>query len=377
MILVFILSLFTTLVLAIVLFLNTAPQCGGRPSAAQKRRYAASAHYANGQFSNLVETSLRHPEMSFLQTLRHAFNADADRISQQPLPFTKVKESIFAVIDRETVQITWLGHSTVLMQFEGHTLLTDPMFGDRASPVSFMGPKRFNAELPLAPSDVPHLDAILLSHDHYDHLDRGSIRALHDRTEAFFVPLGIAPHLIRWGVSPGKIHELDWWETARLDDIKFIAAPARHFSGRRFTDRANTLWASWVVRSKKHCLYYGGDSGFGPHFKEIGEKYGPFDLTLLENGAYSDAWPFVHMTPEQTVQAHLDLRGRALLPIHWAQFPLSQHAWYEPIERLLAAGKGLTIVTPQMGERFVVGQEAPAETWWRDLLCIPKVKREM
>lgn len=355
-----ILAVLAFIAVGLIFFINTAPQFGGKPTKQQKEKYAASPHYRDGRFYNSVETPLRNPDMSFAATMREFLKDGPDREPGKPLPIEKLNASHFSQIDSHAVSITWLGHSAVLIEFYGHIFLADPMLGQYASPVSFLGPKRFNKELALDPYDIPHVDAIILSHDHYDHLDYGAIKILHEKTDRFFVPLGVAPHLLHWGVRADKIVELDWWQSSAFHgDVEFIATPARHFSGRRYTDNAKTFWASWMIRNDSRAIYFGGDSGYGPHFKEIGDKYGPFDVTMLENGAYNIAWPFVHMMPEQTAQAHLDLQGKVLLPIHWGQFNLSTHAWNEPIERLTVAAqeKNITLVTPQIGETFVVGKK--------------------
>ncbi len=367
MIFLYFIGFLILMVLALVAFINLATQFGGRPSSEQKERYRISLNFRDGRFQNAIETPMHNPEVPFRQAMRDYFTGGEDRVPNVLIPVQKVNEPFLANLHPNKVNVTWLGHSSVLIQFEGLVLLTDPMFGKRAAPVSFFGPKRFNADLPLEPDTIPHLDAIIISHDHYDHLDYDTIKALHPKTDKFFVPLGVAPHLLRWGVDEEKIVELDWWENAKLDHVEFIATPARHFSGRRGTDRGATLWASWVIRSEEHRLYFGGDSGYGDHFKGIGDTYGPFDLTLLENGAYNEAWPYVHMMPEQTAQAHLDLRGNVLLPIHWAQFNLSLHPWREPIERLSAAAQenGMTLATPKIGESFYVDETIPQSTWWK------------
>lgn len=369
MIFIIIAGVLVTLILSLIVFVNVAPQFGGKPSSEHIHRYSASPHFRNGLFRNLVETPMHSPDLPFHEAIFEYVAGGVERVPSVTIPFQKVDLDVFNNDDSTGVHITWLGHSSLLIQFEGLTFLTDPMFGQRAAPVSFLGPKRFNPELPLDPADIPHLDAIILSHDHYDHLDYKTIKALHHKTDKFFVPLGVALHLWRWGVEPDKIVELDWWDSFQISTIELVATPTRHFSGRRGNDRGKTLWVSWVIKSDTHRLYFGGDSGYGNHFKEIGEKYGPFDLTMLENGAYNTAWPYVHMIPEQTAQAHLDLNGEVLLPIHWAQFNLSLHPWREPIERITTAAEKhhIKLATPKIGERFTLGDSIPSISWWRAL----------
>jgi L-ascorbate metabolism protein UlaG (beta-lactamase superfamily) len=216
---------------------------------------------------------------------------------------------------------------------------------------------------------LPPLDIVLLSHDHYDHLDHGSILKLKAKAKHFVVPLGVAAHLVKWGVAASRITELDWWETATVDGVFLAAAPARHFSGRGLRDRDKTLWCSWVLKSGEQSVYFGGDSGYDTHFKEIGQKYGPFDLTMLECGQYNEAWQYIHMMPEQTAQAHLDLRGNVLMPTHWGAFSLALHPWQEPIDRLSKAAQDLniTLATPLIGQRWNPLAQVPQTQWWKGL----------
>ncbi|MEW5547853.1 MBL fold metallo-hydrolase [Pseudomonas soli] len=259
-----------------------------------------------------------------------------------------------------------LGHSTVLLKLRGRFFITDPVFAERASPVQWAGPLRFHAP-PLALSDLPPLTAVILSHDHYDHLDEQAIRQLAPRTEHFLAPLGVGDLLIEWGVPPAKVRQLDWWQETEVEGVRFVATPAQHFSGRGLFDSNRRLWASWVMIDEGLRLFFSGDTGYFDGFREVGEQYGPFDLTLMETGAYNVAWPNVHMQPEQTLQAHLDLRGRWLLPIHNGTFDLSIHGWQEPFERILALANTaqVQLSTPQMGERVSLDSPHPGQNWWR------------
>ncbi|WP_425465021.1 MBL fold metallo-hydrolase [Paenibacillus sinopodophylli] len=264
-------------------------------------------------------------------------------------------------------KLTWFGHSAAMLQLDGKTLLLDPMFGEAPSPFPFIGAKRFSSKLPFEIDQLPVIDAVIISHDHYDHLDYGSIVKLKDKVKRFIVPLGVAPHLIRWGVSPSIIEEHDWWDEFDYKGIRLACTPARHFSGRSLSDRDATLWCSWVIKGETANLFFSGDSGYGPHFKEIGDKYGPFDLTLMECGQYDERWAAIHMMPEETVQAHLDVRGEVLIPIHWGAFTLALHSWSDPIERAVKAAKAhrVTISTPRIGETVVIhGASYPSSVWW-------------
>jgi len=359
---------FFTLIFGIIMFVSCAPTFGGNQNQKRMERMKQSKNFRNRKFYNSIDTPMQLQEGSFFKTTKKFLFGGENRVPDSSIPFIKLDSLQLNYRNTDEVKVTWLGHSSVLISFEGYIFLTDPMFGKRASPVSFMGPKRFNDTLPLSMKDISKIDAIIISHDHFDHLDYKTIKMLHSKTEKFFVPLGVGAHLEEWGVMPNKIVELDWWEESQIQkDIKIVSTPSRHFSGRGLNDRNETLWTSWVIKSQKHSLYFGGDSGYSPSFKEIGEKYGPFDLTMLECGAYNEAWPYIHMLPEETVQAHLDLQGKVLLPIHWAQFNLSLHPWTEPIERLLKKARleKINVTTPKIGGSFKVNGPLPQNDWWR------------
>lgn len=228
-----------------------------------------------------------------------------------------------------------LGHSSQLLRLDGKYVLTDPVFSERASLVQWAGPKRFHP-MPLTLEALPNISAVVLSHDHYDHLDRQTLEALNEKTNYFVVPLGLRKHLSDI-VDSEKIIERDWWQSIVLDDIEYVATPAQHFSGRGLFDRDETLWSSWVINSKQRKVFFSGDSGYFPGFKQIGDRYGPFDITMVETGAYNDLWSEIHMSPEESVQAHVDLQGKYMLPIHNSTFDLALHDWFEPLERALSA----------------------------------------
>ena len=259
-----------------------------------------------------------------------------------------------------------LGHSSMLLKLDDAYLLVDPVFSERASPLQWAGPKRFHP-VPLLPRALPPLKAVLISHDHYDHLDRGAIELLAANVEHFVVPTGVGSHLVRWGVDRARIIELGWWQAATLGSIRLTATPAQHFSGRGLHDRNKTLWASWVIESDEARLFFSGDGGYFDGFAAIGARFGGFDLTMVETGAYNRLWSHIHMLPEQSLQAHLDLRGAAMMPIHNSTFDLSFHSWYEPLEQAsrLASRRGVELVTPVIGAP--VNPLAPTGTyaWWR------------
>ncbi|WP_448162456.1 MBL fold metallo-hydrolase [Bacillus mobilis] len=266
--------------------------------------------------------------------------------------------------------VTWFGHSASLLKIEGKTLLLDPMFGDTSSPFPVFNSKRYSGVFSLEREDLQGIDAIIISHNHYDHLNYKSIMQLKDRAKHFYVPTGVAQYLMKWGVSPSKISEHNWWDEITFDNIKLVCAPARHFSGRSMTDRDCSLWCSWLILGQETRVFFSGDSGYAPHFKEIGDKYGPFDLTLMECGQYDPRWSAIHMLPEETVQAHIDVKGNLLLPIHWGAFTLALHEWSDPIERVTKEAKrlGVKIATPQIGESITLkSTDYPSSAWWKEI----------
>ncbi|HEE9032167.1 MBL fold metallo-hydrolase [Bacillus cereus] len=266
--------------------------------------------------------------------------------------------------------VTWFGHSASLLKIEGKKLLLDPMFGDASSPFPLFNSKRYSGAFSLERDDLQEIDAIIISHNHYDHLNYKSITQLKDRAKHFYVPTGVAQYLIKWGVSPSKISEHNWWDEITFDNIKLVCAPARHFSGRGMTDRDRSLWCSWLILGQETKIFFSGDSGYAPHFKEIGDKYGPFDLTLMECGQYDPRWSAIHMLPEETVQAHIDVKGELLLPIHWGAFTLALHEWSDPIERATKEANrlGVKITTPQIGESITLkSTDYPSTAWWREI----------
>jgi len=341
---------------------------GAAPSGERLARIQRSPNFRDGAFRNPDATSLA-TEGSTWNTIRRWLAGPEQRVPPGPIPIVTLRRADFATLPESGLRATWLGHSTVLVEIDGARILFDPVWARRASPSSLIGPRRFHAP-PLSLDDLPPLDAIVASHDHYDHLDRGVVRALARNSAQsrarFVVPLGVGAHLERWGIAADRIMELDWSESTVVGPLTFTATPARHFSGRGLSDRNHTLWASWSVAGPKHRVFHSGDTGPFPGFADIGTAHGPFDLTLMKIGAYGETWPDIHLTPEQAVDANAQLRGRLLLPIHWGTFNLAFHAWDEPAERVVAAaGANTRLIVPRPGESIEPATVRPVEPWWR------------
>ncbi|NUS72304.1 MAG: Zn-dependent hydrolase [Corynebacteriales bacterium] len=266
------------------------------------------------------------------------------------------------------LHITWYGHASSLVEIDGARVLLDPVWSERCSPSQLAGPRRLHPT-PVSLQDVGPVDAVVISHDHYDHLDMRTILTLtKSQASPFVVPLGVGAHLRKWGVPGSRIIELDWHEGVDIAGLRLTATPAQHFSGRLFT-RNNTLWASWVIASKQHRVFYTGDSGYFDGYATIGAEYGPFDATLVQIGAYNTAWPDIHMTPEEGVATHLDLNGGLMIPVHWATFKLAMHSWTEPADRLWreAKARNITLAVPRPGERVDVSSPGEVDGWWQAL----------
>ncbi|WP_394239644.1 MBL fold metallo-hydrolase [Vibrio astriarenae] len=324
-----------------------------------------------GSESQELPKKFTNTEMEYKSGLRDLYDITkmyltVERVEPTPKTDLPVLEMTTESLIEETENVVYrLGHSSVLMKLDNQFVMTDPVFSDRASPVQWAGPKRFH-KAPITIAELPAIDVVVISHDHYDHLDRAAVKELADKVSLFLVPLRVGEHLIKWGVSADKVIELNWWESYVFSGIEYTLTPTQHFSGRTGVDRDRTLWGSWVIAAPTQRVFFSGDSGYFSGFKEIGEKYGPFDLTLVETGAYNEAWSQIHMFPEQSVQAHIDLKGKVMFPIHNSTFDLATHDWQEPINRALvnAQERGVDVVMPKMGERLIVGDAMPLSYWW-------------
>jgi len=338
-------------------------QLGAVPGGSRAERMRRSPQFGEGKFRNTVPADIV-PSHAMRRVLIELALGQQRRKPIGAIPV--VTPDLGGRLPADGLHVTWLGHSTALVEIQGVRVLFDPVWSDRCSPTSFLGPKRMH-EVPVRLEELPRIDAVVISHDHYDHLDLHSIKALLRTQQApFLVPLGVGAHLERWGVPPERLIELDWEESTAVKGIQLTATAARHFSGRKFS-RDGTLWASWVVKGATRSLFYTGDSGYFGGYKEIGAQHGPFDASLIQVGAYNDAWPDIHMKPEDGASAHLDVQAGVLIPLHWCTFNLALHAWSEPVDRLLteAQARDITLVVPRPGDRVNIDALPAVEPWWR------------
>lgn len=336
----------------------------GQSAAGPRReRMERSPQWSGGAFEN--------PQPlwnDFVGTLGSVFSMSPHATPSAPIPVERPEPARFSTPPPSGLRVTWLGHSSVLIEIDGLTVLTDPIWGPRASPYTWVGPARWYE--PLIPLEkLPKVDVVLISHDHYDHLDEPTLKAMRNWDTLFITPLGVGAHLAYWGIEQSRIHELDWWEETRVGEVHITCTPARHASGRHLLDQNATLWAGYALVGPKHRAFFSGDTGLFPAMRDIGERLGPFDVTMIEVGAYNRAWPDWHIGPEQAVRAHGMLRGKVLLPIHWGLFNLAMHGWTEPIERVRVAAEAaqVQLVSPPPGRSIEPGAPPPLEPWWPQL----------
>lgn len=364
------LILISLLVIAYFAFTSLSPTFGGQVSKAQQANYLKSKQFKDGTFHNVKPVP---KALSFSETVSLAYTFFTTKVNNgRPAIDIKPKtlDSTQVANYNGEPRMIWFGHSSFLLQINGKHILIDPMFSQVAAPHSLLGGNRFNENFPLEIDKLPKIDAVIFSHDHYDHLDYETINKIKDKTGHFFMPLGVGTHLEAWGVSSTKITELDWWQDVEFESLTFVCTPAQHFSGRKLNTNQSTLWSSWVIQSEQTNIYFSGDSGYSTHFSEIGKKYGPFDLALMECGQYNEMWPDIHMLPEQTAQAGVDLKADKIMPIHWAGFKLALHEWTEPIKRVKAKAETLNInvITPQIGQEIIVSDSIDNYTdWWENI----------
>jgi L-ascorbate metabolism protein UlaG (beta-lactamase superfamily) len=355
---------------------------GGKPEGARLERMKASPRWVNEAFRNVhpILPGLRDPKAP-MPTIGDFLCGGERRAPSGPLPSTNPLET-WTRSAASGLRVTWLGHSTMLIEIDGLRVLTDPVWGPRASPSQLVGPKRFQP-VPVSLREMPPVDLVVVSHDHYDHLDYPTIRALTKIDVPFVTSLGVGAHLEYWGIQPERITELDWWETHALRNtgLTVTAAPSQHFSGRALHDRNATLWSSMVIRSPRHAVFFSGDTGLTTEYQSIRERLGPFDLVMLEVGAFHPAWGDIHLGPENALKALALLGGGPFLPVHWGTFSLAMHAWDQPAEVLFekAAKAGAQLVMPRLGQPVEPAHAEIVEPWWRSVDATrriePKVDR--
>ncbi|MEW2401907.1 MBL fold metallo-hydrolase [Streptomyces sp. NPDC046862] len=352
---------------------------GADPGGERLERIRRSPNFANGVFVNPEGTRVRPAGGAALDMAKRYLRKEerAQRAPTGPVPVHSTTLADLARPPASGLRTTWMGHSSVLAEIDGHRVLFDPVWGERCSPFAFAGPKRLHP-VPLPLAELGPVDVVVISHDHYDHLDLPTIKSLAGTDTLFAAPLGVGAHLEHWGVSETRIRELDWTESTKIGGLTLTATPARHFCGRGLRNTQHTLWASWVVTGEAHRIYHSGDTGYFEGFKDIGAEHGPFDLTMIQIGAYSEFWPDIHMTPEEGMRAHLYLQGGnpsgVMLPIHWATFNLAPHPWAEPGEGTISSARsvGAAVALPRPGEPFEpTGETVPSEPWWRAVAVTP------
>ncbi len=355
-------------VAALVLYAMARAPMGAAATGARLERMRASPHYREGRFVNSLPTTIMKPGAGALLDTWRMYREPAVRRPGRPMPTQHLPGDFFARRPPGGLRVTWLGHSAFLLELDGRVVLTDPALYSRFSPFWWIGGKRFYPS-PVGIRELPALDAVLISHDHYDHLAMAEVKALAPRTKVFVVPLGVGAHLERWGVPPDRIVELDWWEETRIGDaadaVRVVFTPARHYSGRGFP-RDPTLWASMALIGPAHRVFFSGDTGPTDELTEVGERLGPFDVAIVKIGAYGRTWPDIHLTPEQALTVHRQGRGRVFIPAHWGTDNLAAHSWFEPADRLVAAAAdgGVTAIVPMPGQPVVPESPPPAVRWW-------------
>lgn len=340
-------------------------QLGRAPSSEVMSQRVPAVQFKNNELQNEIDTPSQTGDFSFTKLIREQISpSNPNRRPSVALPSVR---SNLTELTTKASSIVWFGHSSYLLTLDGMTVLADPIMSGHASPFANLI-KSFDGTDVYSTDDLPPIDVLLISHDHYDHLDYETVQKLKSKVKHIVVPLGVGEHFKFWGFDETRITELNWHESTTIGNTTFTATPTRHFSGRGLK-RNNTLWASFVIKNAKHSIYMGGDSGYGPHYQAIGKRYGPFDLAMLENGQYNENWRFIHMMPEETVQAAQDLNAKVLFPVHWGKFVLSMHDWDEPIKRLsvAAAAQKQAYMTPKIGQVNYLNQTPQLDLWWQNL----------
>ena len=347
---------------SIYYYMASTPEFGGNIDGERQDRLLESEQYDHDHFHNTP------PPIDY-DIMVNLKDAMGDQVRQPPAPFP-IEKPALSIEASQGLTAYWLGHATVLIELEGRRIITDPMLSDAAFPVGLIAPKRFNPPA-ITMEELPKIDIAVISHDHYDHLDMKTIQHLSKDGTHFFVGLGVGAHLDRWNIPTEQIHELDWWDSVEFAGLQVHCTPARHYSGRKSMSNA-TLWTSWTIKGDKHTIFHSGDTGYEEHFKEIGERLGPIDISFIKIGDYGLdlGWQDIHMKPENSIKAHMDLGAAVLFPIHWGTFQLSNHDWDEPIIRATAAAakRNVTMVTPKLGEKVSLDEPFQNKQWWTNIV---------
>lgn len=342
-------------------------QFGGKVRQEDLGQFQRSPQWKHGKFENQIETTMDFHFSDMPKMLVKTFTEKKKRSPQQPLEILPFNIDDF--LEGDDPRFIWYGHSVALLRMSGKNILIDPMFGPDASPIAPFDTKRFSENSMEIIPQLPDIDVVLITHDHYDHLDMKSIIRLKEKVRSWHTPLGVSRHLEKWGISSSQITEYDWWDQYQIDDLELTFTPSRHFSGRGAFDRAKSLWGGWVIKSPTSSIYWSGDGGYGPHFKDVGEKLGPFDWGFMECGQYNEKWHAIHMYPEESVRAALDAKVKVATPVHWGGFSLAMHSWKDPVKRFINASKKATlnIQTPKIGELIRMQSPPPHDNWWTTL----------
>lgn len=339
-------------------------QFGGKVTAGEREKYSRSPNWDGRRFTNLEETTMDVSLSKIPGLLHKQMTGASGRMPERPIPVESFDRQAFRE-DSPVPKAIWYGHSVLLLRIGGMNILIDPMFGPNASPIAPFPTRRFSEHTLDIIDQLPDIDLMLLSHDHYDHLDYESLRRLRPKIREFFTALGAARHLRAWGISDTRIREFDWWDQADLGPLRITFTPSRHFSGRGISDRARSLWGGWALHVPGHSVYFSGDGGYGNHFREVGNRLGPFDFAFMECGQYYHLWHAIHMYPEESIQAALDAGVRTAMPVHWGAFSLAFHPWDEPVERFSAAATDhLSFILPRPGDIFTLDENYGNRAWW-------------
>lgn len=340
-------------------------QFGGKVTSTELSKLNKSSAWKGKMFVNQEHTSMSISPGDVPKLLWDTFIDRKGREPKAPLPIMPLPTSALSS-DDGIAKFVWYGHSAVLLHLQGKNILIDPMLGDNASPIAPFKTKRFSPHALDVIDMFPPIDAVLMTHDHYDHLDYDSIMKLKGKVSHWWVALGVGRHLERWGVPSNEISEFDWWQSKKLDAIDITFTPSRHFSGRGISDRAKSLWGGWVLKSEEFSVYWSGDGGYGPHFEEVGKRLGPFDWGFMECGQYNEKWHQIHMYPEECVKAAIDAQVKHAIPVYWGAFTLALHTWTDSVDRFIAEAKkeDLAFSTPRLGE-LVRDTEVKVEDWWK------------